>query len=124
MKQSMSIMFMFIATICLADSPIYEDNLLDALALSEDSDKEILVIFTADWCKYCNIMKNDLKELDNELKDKIVCFVDVDKNSYIKQEYRVGSIPDYFILKNKIETNRQKGYFGKNKFIKWLEKNE
>jgi thiol-disulfide isomerase/thioredoxin len=103
-----------------AENPVYSDNLLDSIALSESSKKDVLVIFTADWCKYCSIMKNDLKKDESLLEDKIICLIDFDTNHDLVKMYNVKTIPDYFILKNKVETKRKVGYTGKSNFMKWL----
>lgn len=108
----------------IASDPVVVNDLLDAIALSDESEKDVLVIFTADWCKYCGIMKNDLKELSKELDNKIICYVDIDKDQDLKKEYSVDLIPDYFILRKRIEINRKKGYRNKQQFIQWLNKND
>jgi thioredoxin-related protein len=110
----------FYSSVACAEDAVYSTNLLDSIALSESSDKDILVIFTASWCKYCSIMKKDLEEDQGLLDNKIVCYVDFDSNPDLVKTYRVKTIPDYFILKNKIEIKRKVGYTGKNNFVKWF----
>jgi len=105
----------------ISDDYIITTKLVDAVALSEELNKDLLVIFTASWCDYCNQMKNDLESCQ-ELQSMIVCYVNIDKYPELKKEYRVTTIPDYFILKKKIEIKRQKGYRDKKEFIKWLNK--
>jgi thiol-disulfide isomerase/thioredoxin len=95
-------------------------SLVDSVALSETSDKEILVVFTADWCKYCSIMKQDISKTPKVVDDKIVCYVDYDTNTDLVKEYKVKLIPDYFILKKRIETKRRVGYTNLGNFIQWL----
>lgn len=123
MKKIFLLCVIFLQSICYAmnNEGIITYDLIDAIAISEKSNKEILVIFTADWCEYCNIMKQDLLEC-SEIKNKIICYINIDKNPSLKKQYNVRSIPDYFLLKDKLEIKRQKGYHGKKEFIKWLNK--
>lgn len=107
----------------LCEDAIFTNNLLDSIALSESSNKEVLVIFTASWCKYCSIMKKDLENNKDILDNKIICYINFDENQDLVRTYNVKTIPDYFILKNKIETKRKVGYTNKVAFIKWI-KNE
>jgi thioredoxin-related protein len=108
------------SSISYAENVVYSTDLLDSMALSESSDKDILVIFTAPWCKYCSIMKKDLQEDQGLLDNKIVCYIDFNNNPDLVKTYRVKTIPDYFILKNKVEIKRRVGYTDKSNFIKWL----
>jgi thioredoxin-related protein len=103
------------------DDTIYLDSLVDAVALSQSSKKDILIVFTADWCKYCNKFKSEM--IGNEiLKDKIVCYVDFDTNKDIIKEYRVTTIPDFIVLHNQVEIKRKVGYNNSKEFIKWISK--
>jgi thioredoxin-related protein len=105
----------------LCDDTIYLDSLVDAVALSESSKKDILIVFTADWCKYCNKFKSEMTG-DDILKDKIVCYIDFDTNKDIIKEYRVSTIPDFIVLHNRVEIKRKVGYNNSKEFIKWISK--
>jgi len=101
------------------DNPLIVYDLLDAIAMSEESNKPILAIFTADWCKYCHIMKNDILT-NNVGKGMIVAYIDIDKHPDVAKEYMVRTIPDYFIMKDRIEIKRQVGYNNYQKFARWF----
>jgi len=105
------------------DAPVYVDNLINALAESQSSGKDILVIFTADWCGVCKVMKNDLVNNPSVIKNKIVCYIDYDKNKDLIKEYRVNIIPDYLIIRNSIEIKRKIKYTNLEAFKIWI-KNE
>lgn len=98
------------------------NTLEDAIALSESSNMPVLVVFSAEWCRYCSILKNDIDkgEYSKELDNHIVCFVDIDKRPDLKKEYEVISIPDSRILKKRIETKKIIGY-DKVKYKRWLQ---
>lgn len=107
-----------------AEPAVYTNNILDALAEAESSKKDILVIFAAPWCKYCMIMKDDITKNPSVLDGKIVCYIDYDKNEDIIKEYKVRIIPDYLIIRNRIEVKRKTGYSTFENFRKWLDQNE
>lgn len=100
------------------------NSLIDALILSKESKKDIVLIFGADWCKYCNILKKDIENHSEIIIDKIIVYSNIDKDSELAQEYQVKSIPDCRIIRNNIEISRKIGYLGIKDFTKWLETNK
>jgi protein disulfide-isomerase len=109
------------STIFAAEPPIFVYDMVDALALSENTNKQILVVFTADWCKQCQIMKKDIEDNQNMVSDTIVCYLNIDFNQDLAKEYNIKFIPDYCILRKKIQIRRQSGYTTRAKFIKWFQ---
>lgn len=84
-----------------------------------------LLIFSADWCKYCQIAKNDINtdpRLSETIKkyEIVIWDYDLDKEAVIG--YNVKTIPTFIVLENNKETKRQIGYRGGpkqlNKFLK------
>ncbi len=100
---------------------IIVDHFLDAIALSEETEKPILVIFTGDNCKFCDIMKNDLSKHSKILDGYVLCYIDY-SNTELVNEYKVKLIPDYFVLDDKIEIKRKVGYKNIEDFKIWLSK--
>lgn len=107
-----------------ADHTVYVENLLDAIAESENTNKDVLVIFTADWCGACKVMKKDIQRHPEVVENYVVCLIDYDTNQDLVKEYKVKTIPDYFVLKNKQEIKRRKGYGNITKFKEWLKNDE
>lgn len=103
-----------------AEPAILVDTILDGVALSENLKKDVLVIFTADWCPACKKMKKDIVDDLSMVDDKIICYVNVDQDKDLVKEYKVRSLPDYFILRNNTEMGRMVGYKDRATFIKWL----
>lgn len=101
--------------------PIYIDNLPDALAMSESNSQKLLVVFTADWCNACNLMKKELLKNPDAIDNYIVCYVDFDKNPELIQTYKVRLIPDYIIIENKKETKRKIGFTSLSAFKTWIQ---
>jgi len=109
-----------IMTAASANDSFIVTSLKDAKMLSESTKKPILLIFGADYCKYCNELKSDLfasplKELTDNY---IICYVDVDKEPNIKS-YSVTMIPDSRVIKNNREIAKIKGY-SSNNYVRWI----
>lgn len=66
-----------------------------------DQDTPVLVDFYADWCGPCQMMAPVLKEVAEEMGDKVkIIKNDVDKNQPIAQRFGVRSIPTLILFKN------------------------
>ena len=104
----------------LCDSFYIYDSLEDAVIISQNTKQPILVVFTADWCKFCNVMKKDIENNITDFDDYIICYVNSEKRSDLAKEYRVKTIPDYFVLKNNIEIKRKVGYSNYMNLTQWL----
>ena len=89
---------------------------------AKDSEK-VLLIFGAKWCKYCTSVKNDIKN-DNRLSEAIkqysIIDVDYDKDEDIVKGHNIKSLPTFIIFQDGKEINRQTGYNGPDKLLKFL----
>ena len=121
MKYIFTILLMLITNYGAAQSPVFVDSLEDAVALSESSKKDLLVVFSANWCKNCIALKDQLL-YSNEIgfKNSIICIVDYDKRYDLVKEYKVYKIPDSRLMRNNIEISKLIGYNNKDKYKKWL----
>ena len=63
----------------LAKPPVFMTNYESAKRVSNDLGMDILLVFSADWCKYCKMLKKDLSASvsEDELKDLIICTIAV-----------------------------------------------
>ena len=117
---------MFIVCILLTALSANDGFILDSIdaahRLSRQTGKPTLVIFGADYCKFCNALKQDI--LDNNLSPNIdryiICYVDIKQNPELKERYGVSKIPDSRIFIENEEVSKMAGYF-KNNYIKWLD---
>ena len=64
------------------------------------SDKPVLVDFWADWCGPCQMMGPVVHEIAEERDDVKVCKVDVNVEMELAKQYRVLSIPAFFVFKD------------------------
>ena len=77
----------------------------------------VLVDFWATWCGPCQMVAPILEELSEELQDAKICKVDVDAEPELAREYRVMSIPMFYVFKNGEVVNRAVGAQEKEELI-------
>ena len=66
-----------------------------------NSDKKIIVDFTATWCGPCQRIAPIFKELSVEYKDILFIKVDVDEFEEVAEQMEVSCMPTFLFLKNK-----------------------
>ncbi len=83
-----------------------------------NSDKPVLIDFSAEWCQPCRMMPPILKEVKDSLGDKIrILKIDVDKNQAIAQKYAIRSVPTLMIFKKGQVVFNQAGVVPANQLI-------
>lgn len=87
-----------------------------------DQDTPVLVDFFADWCGPCQMMAPVLKEVAEEMGDKVkIIKIDVDKNQPIAQRFGVRSIPTLILFKNGKVLQNKAGVMTKRDLTKMIE---
>ena len=82
----------------------------------------VLIDFSAEWCQPCRMMPPILKEVKNQLGDRVnILKVDVDKNPAIAQKWMISGVPTLMIFKNGKQLFRQSGVIPAQQIIQILQ---
>jgi thioredoxin 1 len=82
-------------------------------SIIQDS-KPVIVDFHALWCGPCKVQSPVLKEIANELGDRIrVIKIDVDKNREIASRYQIQGVPTLMVFRNGEIKYKQAGVHSK-----------
>lgn len=93
-----------------------------AFSVSSVSHAENLYIFTASWCRPCQMLKRFIAEHPEEFIDYDVSIIDIDKFPEFRKKYGVKSIPTTVLLIDGVEKNRLVGYSNSSTYKNWLKK--
>jgi thioredoxin-related protein len=92
-----------------------------ATVFAADHPKEkTLIIFSANWCKYCQVAKNDMenhKKLSETIKNYSIVDVNFDVDKEIVRGYNIKSIPTFVVFEGGKEKGRLEGYKGPNSLL-------
>lgn len=102
----------------MGELKITEKNFDDEVMMS---DKPVLVDFWASWCGPCKMLSPVIKELADELGDKVkVGKINVDEEFGLAHTYSVTSIPTIILFENGEEKERLIGFHTKDEITEIL----
>lgn len=86
------------------------------------SEKPVLVDFTATWCGPCKMMAPILHDVKTAMGDKVTIIkIDVDKNPELSGQMQVQGVPTFIIFKQGKVMWRQSGVMQAKELISRLE---
>lgn len=86
-----------------------------------NSDKPVLIDFFASWCGPCQMLAPILKEVKENMGDKIsIIKIDVDKNQELAANYQVRGVPTMMLFQKGQQLWRQSGVLSKEEIIKTI----
>ena len=84
-----------------------------------NSEKPVLIDFFATWCGPCQMLGPILKEVKDQLSDKVsIIKIDVDKNQELAAMQQVRGVPTMMLFQNGKQLWRQSGVLSKEEIIK------
>ena len=86
-----------------------------------NSETPVLVDFYATWCGPCQMLGPILKEVKDNLGERIsIIKIDVDKNQAAAEHYRVKGVPTMMLFQNGKQLWRQSGVLSKEELIRTI----
>lgn len=84
------------------DSTVWHRDLKKAHALAQQENKPILIVFGADWCKYCKKLEKETfsdEKMHQFVQDKFIpVYLDLDEEGKIGRILEVKSLPCTVVL--------------------------
>lgn len=89
-----------------------------------NSEKPVLVDFSAEWCGPCKAMAPILVEVAGAVKDNAkIIKIDVDRNKALAQQMKIMGVPTFVLFQKGEIKWRQSGMVSSHALIEVIEKN-
>ena len=80
----------------------------------------VLIHFGTDWCVPCKKMKPVIQQIQKELKNVKVLFIDTDINKELVSKHKIEGIPVFIVFRNGEEVFKHIGIVSKEKLLEQL----
>lgn len=85
-----------------------------------DSHEKVIIKFTADWCRPCQILNHTLENIISDGNIKIYQ-IDVEKEGDISHEMGITNIPKMLYYENGVKISESVGVIPKEQILKHFE---
>lgn len=96
------------------------------LERAKKDNKDVLLVFHADWCGWCKRLDKDTLRHDDVrkvLSKYLVYRIDVDRYRRLIKVYKVGPVPAYILISKEGKIlKRGEGYRSPQEFLEFLQK--
>lgn len=114
-----SILFAVTFNITFAENIIVNNDIEYAQQLSKEKTRPLILIFSADYCHFCQQLKDDMFSSDI-FESNIICIIDIQNNKPLSRKFRIRNLPTSIIMNDDFtEKSRITGY-KKKEYIDWL----
>ena len=107
----MYLLLILLSLITIFSGCIEDENNGDDQKLTNDLNPEgktVVIVFYADWCKYCKALEPTLNQLEKEGIE--IIRINVDEHPELAQKFGVRGLPTVIYIKNGFEVGRTVGY--------------
>lgn len=119
MKYILCLLLAFSVSNIYATDNIYIDNVEIAQQYAKKTNTKLLLVFSADWCRYCTFLKDAInKNIDTIDNEYTVCIIDYDKNTDLVRKYNVSRLPESVIVGDSIK--KKIGFSTYSNYRTWL----
>ncbi|MCR4593989.1 MAG: thioredoxin family protein [Clostridiales bacterium] len=88
------------------------------------SDKDVLLDFSAVWCAPCQILAGEIEKFAAEHSEYKVCKLDIDKTTEIATMFGIMSVPTVVLFRDGKEISRLVGAQSADAIAKFCENNK
>lgn len=77
------------------------------LIQATNTSNKVLILFSAEWCGPCKIIKSNLEKIENELRDEYkIVKVDISENVKSTKNFGIKNVPTVVLVDDKKEIGR------------------
>lgn len=105
----------------ILETNIIHDNLELAKKLCIEHNRQLLIIFGADWCPHCKKLKNDISKLNTS--KLILCIINIDEHKDLGSKYKIKILPTAILCDRSFNEESRKTGYNYQEYKIWLDSN-